>query len=105
MLGAGPQTGPAMVVRGDTDQEGPEPVRDFDAVLDFLKRHNLTDEQAIAVYAVTHRSPDDYPMSANKIRDAVGGTRDDVLAAVAAHRPKPTQARSQGRLLRPENGW
>lgn len=105
MLGAGPRTGPVMLVRGQQDQEGPEPVRDFDMVLEYLTRHNLTDDELIAVYAVSHRDGDDYPLSANKIREAVGGAREDVLAAVAAYRPKPAPAKPSARLERPANGW
>lgn len=104
MFAAGPQTGSPVVVRGQQDQEGLEMVRDFDAVLDYLARHNLTDDQLIAVYAVSHREGDDYPLSANKIRDAVGGTRDEVLAAVAEYRPK-TAPKPSRRLERPANGW
>lgn len=101
----GPRTSPVLVVRPDTDQVKPEPVRNFQDVVDFLKKHNLTDEQLIAVYAVIHRAADDYPLSANKIRDVVGGTRDEVLALVSSYRPKPPAPKPSGKLVRPENGW
>lgn len=105
MLNTGPRTGPVMLVRGQQDQAGPELVRDIEAVIEFLSRHNLTDDELIAVYAVSHREGDDYPLSANKIREAVGGTREEVLAAVASHRPKPAPAKPSARLERPANGW
>lgn len=101
---AGSGTGSDGPVPRQQHQAAPELVLDFQAVLDYLKRHNLTDEQVIDVYAVTHREQD-YPLSANKIRDVVGGNEKDVKARVAGHRPKPVQPRPQARLLRPEGGW
>lgn len=101
----GPRTSPRVMVRPDTDQISPDRTGvSLDQVAEFLRQHNLTDEQLIMIYALPHRAPDDYPMSANKIRDAVGGSRDEVLAAIAAHRPKP-KVRPPRRLERPANGW
>jgi len=86
-------------------QAASELVPDFDAVLRFLEEHNLTDEQLIAVYAIPHRTPDDYPLSANRIRDAVGGNEAAVKAQVAARRPKPRAPKLRAHLDRPVSGW
>lgn len=99
------QTSPMPAGPPQQDQAGLDrSAISFDMIADYLARHNLTDEQLIILYARAHRAPDDYPLSANKIRDAVGGGRDDVLAAIAAQRPKPKQQPPR-RLERPVNGW
>lgn len=102
----GADTGAKSVVPAQQHQAEPELVLDFDRVLAFLSEHNLTDEQAIAIYSVVHRGPDDYPLSANKIRDAVGGNEAAVKAQVADRRPRKAQpAKPSARLERPANGW
>lgn len=96
---------PYPLVRPDTDQAGADQTEvTFADIADYLAQHNLTDEQLIILYARARRAPDDYPLSANKIRDAVGGSRDEVLAAIAAERPRPPQPKLR-RLERPANGW
>lgn len=100
-----PRTSPRTLVRADSDQARPDQTDiSFDQIADYLAQHNLTDEQLITLYARARRAPDDYPLSANKIRDAVGGSRDEILAAVAAERPRP-KARPAARMERPANGW
>ena len=101
---AGADTGSAKVVPGQQHQAASELVLDFEMVLDYLRRHNLTDEQLIDVYAIPHRADGDHPLSANRIREAVGGNEAAVKARVASHRPKPKPMASR-RLERPANGW
>jgi hypothetical protein len=108
--GAGPvspsaSTSSAPVVLAQQHQAASALVPDFEAVLDFLAKHNLTDEQAIDLFATAHRAPDDYFISANKLRDAIGGNEAAVKARVASHRPKPPAPRPAARLERPANGW
>ena len=102
--GAGSDTGSAWVVPAQQHQAAPELVPDFEDVLDYLRRHNLTDEQAIDVLTLAKREDGDL-LSANKIRDIVGGNEADVKRRVASHRPKPAQPRPSARLERPANGW
>lgn len=99
----GSNTSSSIVVPAQQHQMAPAPVLNFEGVLDFLKRHNLTDEQAIDLLTVARRESGDL-LSANKIRDIVGGNEAQVKARVAQHRPrhKPAPAR---RLERPAGGW
>jgi hypothetical protein len=101
----GSSTGSAPVVLPRQHQVASAPVLDFEAVLTFLTEHNLTDEQAIDLFATAHRAPDDYFISANKLRDAIGGNEAAVKARVASRRPKPPTPRPAARLDRPANGW
>lgn len=71
----------------------------------FLSSHNLTDEQAITILALMRRSNGETYLSANKIRDTVGGADKDVKDHVAALRPKPPQPKGGLPLKRPANGW
>ena len=84
-------------------QVAPALVLDFAGVLDYLKRHNLTDEQAVDLLALARRESGDL-LSANKIRDIVGGNEALVKARVASHRPKQ-HAPPARRLERPAGGW
>jgi hypothetical protein len=102
---AGAGTNSAPVVLAQQHQAASAPVPDFEAVLDFLAKHNLTDEQAIDLFATAHRASDDYFISANKLRDAIGGNEAAVKARVASRRPKPPAPRPAARLERPVNGW
>lgn len=65
--------------------------------------HN--DAALIAQLATLKDSAGKYRFSANKIADLVGGTRADVLAEIAAHRPRPASPKANRRLERPANGW
>ena len=87
-------------VLGEQNQENRN---QFANIQDFLSSHNLTDEQAITILALMRRPNGDVFLSANKIRDTVGGADKDVKDHVAALRPKPPQPRLP--LKRPANGW
>lgn len=103
LTGAG--TGSHVVVPAQQHQVASELVPDFLMVKDYLTEHTLTDEEAIELLALARRSNGDDLISANKIRDIVGGNEGKVKAHVAAHRkprPKPRQA---ARIERPVNGW
>lgn len=76
----------------------------FDEVMAFFARHNLSDEEAIKLLSILRRNGD-HLISANKIRDIVGGADQVVKAQVAALRPKPPAKLTQGRQERPVNGW
>ncbi len=47
----------------------------------------------------------DYLLSANKIRDLVGGADAVVKSRVASHRPKPPAKKIEAHLDRPVKGW
>jgi hypothetical protein len=47
----------------------------------------------------------EYLLSANKIRDLVGGADAVVKSRVASHRPKPPAPKVEAHLDRPANGW
>lgn len=102
----GSRTGSADPVPPQQNQVEPEAVRSFEDVLSFLTEHKLSDEEAADLLAVAARAGG-YLLSANKIRDAVGGSDAAVKARVAARRPKSESdpLRSSGRLERPEHGW
>lgn len=76
----------------------------FDDVMAFLARHNLSDEDAIKILAILKRD-NDHLISANKIRDLVGGADAVVKARVAALRPKPPTPKPTPSIRRPQNGW
>jgi hypothetical protein len=103
---AGSGTGSAAVVLPQQNQENRELVRNLTDVIAFLDRQNLTSDEAAAILSVLRRSDDDYFLSANKIRDVVGGADAAVKAQVAAYRPRKSATPSRGkRLERPMSGW
>lgn len=101
----GSQTSPSVLVRSQQDQVPEDWTASFEDVQKWVAEHNMTDEQAVILFATAHRQPDDFFLSANKIRDGVGGSRDAVLAQVAQCRPKPKPPRPSPRLERPKEGW
>lgn len=100
----GPSTGADDAVLPQQNQVEPASVPSFEVVIEFLTGHNLTDEQAIDILALMSRDAGDL-LSANKIRDIVGGNEAAVKTRVAAWRPAPEPQRSQGRVPRPDGGW
>lgn len=101
---ASPGTEPVMSVREQQNQVGADQSVDFENVLTWVSEHNVTDDQALEILAKLQRGPDDYIVSANKIRDSLGGSRDEVLSRIAARRPRVV-AKVSPRLERPPNGW
>lgn len=101
---AGSGTGSAEPVPPQQHQAAPSPVPDFDAVLAYLTRHKLNDEQAIDLLTVAQRESG-YLLSANKIREVVGGNEATVKARVARGRPRPPEPRASASLKRPQEGW
>jgi hypothetical protein len=102
----GSRTGFDDPVLPQQNQVKPELVFEFSHLLDFLSRHNLSEGEAIALLARMRRSNGiDYYLSANRIRDVVGGADAAVKAEVAKHRPKPAVPKPPARLERPANGW
>lgn len=99
----GSGTSSAEPVLPQQNQLEPELVRDFEAVKTFLSSHNLSDDEAVILLAVLRRNGD-YLISANKIRDVVGGSDAQIKAQVAAIRPRPRTPPVQ-RLERPAGGW
>jgi hypothetical protein len=100
----GSRTGSADLVPPRQNQAEPEPVRAFEHVIAFLAEHKLSDEEAADLLAVAERESG-YLLSANKIRDTVGGSDAAIKARVAARRPRPAPPPPAPRLERPENGW
>lgn len=101
---SGSGTGSARAVLPQQHQAEPALVPCFETAIDYLKRHNLTDEQAIDLLTLMRRDAGDL-LSANKIRDIVGGNESAVKARVAAWRNAPKPQRTQGRVPRPHGGW
>jgi len=103
---AGSSTNSEIVVPQQQHQAAPELMLDFSTIKSYLTDHTLTDEQAIELLALARRSDGNDLLSANKIRDIVGGNEGKVKAHVAALRPKPAMAHRPGiPLKRPANGW
>jgi hypothetical protein len=101
----GSRTGFADPVLGQQNHTEPEPVLKIEQVIAFLTEHNLTDEQATIMFAVMRREDGEHFLSANKIRDVVGGADAVVKAQVAAYRPRQSRPKPAARLERPANGW
>lgn len=102
---AGASTGAGLVVPPQQHQVAPELVPTFDLLKAYLTDHTLTDDEAIELLALARRSSGDDLVSANKIRDIVGGNEGKVKAHVAAFRKPRLKPRSADRLDRPANGW
>lgn len=101
--GAGTEA--AIVVPAQQHQAALELVPDFETIKSYLTDHTLTDEQAIELLALARRSTGDDLLSANKIRDIVGGNEGKVKAHVAAHRKPRPKPKAAQRLERPAGGW
>lgn len=101
----GASTDAAPAVPPQQHQAKPELVPDLASVKIYLKQHNASDPDLVDILALLRRSNGDNLISANKIRDIVGGNEAEVKARVAALRPKPPQPKAQGRIERPANGW
>lgn len=99
------RSGSGRPERSLENQESRVPVRSLDDVIDLLSEHNFAgDERLIDVLAVLQRDGEPV-ISANKIRDHVGGTDAAVKARVAKRRPKSATPKPSPRLDRPANGW
>lgn len=99
----GSRTGFDDLVLRQQNQAEPELVCDFATAKTYLSGHNLSDDEAVELLAILRRD-NDYLISANKIRDIIGGSDAVIKAQVARHRPRPPAKRPQ-RLERPANGW
>jgi hypothetical protein len=86
-------------------QAASELVPDFSTIKAYLIDHTLTDDEAIELLALARRSSGDDLLSANKIRDIVGGNEGKVKARVAAHRKPRPRPKGAPRLERPAKGW
>lgn len=102
---AGSRSGSDDLVLAQQSQENQEPVRGFDDVIAVLSEHKLTSEQAADVLAVMRRENGEYFISANKIRDIVGGADKVIKARVAIFRPQQSRPKPAAHLDRPANGW
>lgn len=100
----GSSTGSADPVPAQQHQAEPELVPNFARALAYISQHNFTSDEAADVLA-SIKVGDDYLLSANKIRDIVGGNEAVVKARVAARRPKAEPPKPSARLERPANGW
>lgn len=98
-------TDAGTAVPAQQHQAALELVPDFEMVKAYLTDHTLTDEQAIGLLALARRSSGDDLLSANKIRDIVGGNEGKVKAHVAAHRKPRPKPKAVQRLERPIKGW
>lgn len=103
--GGGSGAGFDRAVLPQQNQVKPELVLNFDAVIGFIAKHNMSDEEAIKYLAVARRLNGDHLLSANKIRDVVGGSDAVVKLQVAALRPKKEQPKPATSIRRPADGW
>lgn len=99
------ETSSSVVVLAQQNQENQNQNANFESVYAFLTQHNLTDEQAIIMLSVMRRLSGDDLLSANKIRDIVGGSDAVVKFEVAKHRKPRHKPQPLKRLDRPVNGW
>lgn len=102
----GSGTGSAVVVPPQQHQPEPAAPASIEDVVSFLSRHKLeSPEQVIDILSVLQFG-DDHVLSANKIRDVVGGNEKAVKARVASHRTKEeAPKKTSSRLDRPIDGW
>ena len=103
LFGAG--IGADWAVPQQQHQAASELVPNFEAVKSYLAEHTLTDDEAIELLALARRSSGDDLISANKIRDIVGGNEAKVKAHVAAHRKPRPKPRAPTHIERPAKGW
>jgi len=93
------------VVPGQQHQAEPELVLNFEAIKAYLTDHTLTDDEAVVLLALVRRADGNDLLSANKIRDIVGGNEGKVKAQVAVHRKPRPRPKAAARIERPANGW
>lgn len=98
-------TGSVGPVLSQQNQESQNQNATFEMFADYLSEHNLSDEQLITVLALLRRLNGDDLLSANKIRDTVGGADATVKALIAPHRKPRPRPKPPARLDRPPNGW
>lgn len=98
-------TGADDLVPRQQHQSALELVPSFEALKTYLTNHTLTDDEAIEMLALARRSSGDDLLSANKIRDIVGGNEGKVKAHVAAFRKPRPKAPHATRIDRPVSGW
>lgn len=103
--GAGFEGGFARNENAVPSDQNQENQNQFEILRDYLGSHNLTDEQAITILALMRKQNGDTYLSANKIRDTVGGADADVKARVAELRPRPATPPPAKSLTRPAGGW
>jgi hypothetical protein len=89
------------------NQENQNRNANFETIKNYFTQHNLSDEQCIIILALMRRMSGDDLLSANKIRDVVGGADAVVKAQVSALRPKkiPAKPPALRGIQRPKEGW
>jgi hypothetical protein len=95
----------APPVFAQQNQENQNQNATIDDIIDLTYTSPLTDQQAITILALMRRENGDYFLSANKIRDIVGGADATVKAEVAALRPKEPTPPPLRSITRPPGGW
>ncbi len=95
----------AEPVPGQQNQENQNQNATIEDIINLTYTSAITDQQALTILALMRRENGDYFLSANKIRDIVGGADAAVKAEVAALRPsKPTPPPARS-IARPPGGW
>jgi hypothetical protein len=95
----------SMPVLWQQNQEKPNQNATIEDVIELTYSGPITREQALTILALMQRENGEYFLSANKIRDIVGGADATVKAEVAALRPsKPTPPPARS-IARPPGGW
>lgn len=93
------KTSSAIVVPGLQNQENDTEPESIGTAILYLSRHNLDTRVACELLAVLRNEDGGYLLSANKIRDAIGGNAATIKGYVAAMRPEtqPVSTAAQGR--------
>lgn len=104
-LRTGTEPAGSPLVRPDTDAERTSSNEEND--LSPSISHKMTTPDLVVLLAVQKDEHGEYRWSANKIVEFVGGTRADVMARIAAVRPRsaPAQPVTPGHMERPQGGW
>lgn len=95
----------APLVPAQQNQENQNQNATIEDVVNLTYTGPITDQQAITILALMRRENGDYFLSANKIRDIVGGADATVKADVAALRPKEQAPPPPRSIARPPGGW
>lgn len=97
-------SGLGLVDLGHQVQENPEEPLSPELIVSYLLTHPIDHKQATYIMTALKQSSGDWWVSANKIRDAVGGNDTTIKAWVRDLRPPPPTQGSQGRWERNKHG-
>lgn len=94
-----------LPVLGQQNQERANRFAAIEDIINLTYTSPVTDQQALTILALMRRENGEYFLSANKIRDIVGGADATVKAEVAALRPSKPAPPVVRSIARPPGGW